>query len=265
MSDLYRVLGVGRTADANEIKSAYRRLARKYHPDVNADPSAASEFARLTEAYQTLIDPQRRAYYDRTGATATSSAARSRRAASNAAAARAARRAYYQARADRIVNEWLEREREESKWRGQAVYTIVALFLSTFMVALLKPSIFDSLPLFWKITLTILFAVGIWHLGRNIKRQLDHYTYRPVMISLMRYRKPEEQFSRGAALAFIGGGYLLSLGAGMLIGALTEDFTSQLFGASSLENLIFCVLFYPPIIVLIVDMMYQVNQRFDEW
>ncbi len=265
MSDLYRVLGVSRTANTNEIKSAYRRLARKYHPDVNAEPSAAGEFARITEAYQTLIDPQRRAYYDRTGTAASSSAARSRRAASSTAAARAARRAYYQARADRIVNEWLEREREESRWRGQAVYTTVALFLSTFMVAMLKPSIFGALPVWWQIGLTLLFFIGVWHLGRSIKRQLDHYTYRPVMISLMRYRKPEEQFSRGAALAFIGGGYLLSLATGMLIGVLTEDFTSQIFGAPSLENLIFGVLFYPPIIVLIVDLMYQVNQRFDEW
>jgi len=156
-------------------------------------------------------------------------------------------------------------EREESKWRRQAVYTTVALFLSTFMVAMLKPSIFGALPTLWQIALTVLFGIGVWHLGSNIKRQLDHYTYRPVMISLMRYRKPDERYSRGAALAFIGGGYLLSLGTGMLIGALTEDFTSQLFGAPSLENLIFGVLFYPPIIVLIVDMMYQVNQRFDEW
>lgn len=264
MSDLYRVLGVSRTASTGEIKSAYRRLARKYHPDVNADPSAAQEFARITEAYQTLIDPQRRAYYERTGVTASSTTASKQRAASSVAAARAARRAYYQARADRIVNEWLEREREESRWRGQAVYTTVALFLSTFMVAMVKPSIFENVNLFWKIAFSTLFAIGVWHMGRSLKQQLDHYTYRPVMISLMRYRKPEERFSRGAALAFIGGGYLLSLCMGMLIGSLMEDLTRDVFGKAT-ESVLFSVLFYPPIVVLIVDLVYKFNQRIEEW
>jgi DnaJ domain len=254
MSDLYRALGVNRTASTNEIKSAYRRLARQYHPDVNASPSAASEFARITEAYHTLSDTQKRAHYDRTGTNLSSSG--SRRAATAAASAR---RAYYQARADRIVNEWLEREREETKWRGQAVYTTVALFLSTFMVAMIKPSIFEPLPGLGKFVLVALSVIGIWHLGRNLKRQMDHYTYRPVMISLMRYNKPAKPFSRSAAWAFIAGGYLVSFGMGLLMGLLAD------FNSKREESVLFGVLFYPPIVVLIVDMMYLVNQRFDEW
>ncbi|MGH9850079.1 MAG: DnaJ domain-containing protein, partial [Blastocatellia bacterium] len=121
MADLYSVLGINRTATSNEIKSAYRRLARKYHPDVNSDPSAPAKFAQINEAYHTLIDHDRRKFYDRTGAV--SSMASVRRA--NSAAARAARKAYYQERADRIVNEWLQREREETRARGKAVYTTV--------------------------------------------------------------------------------------------------------------------------------------------
>ena len=54
VADLYRMLGVQRTADQTEIKSAYRRLARKYHPDVNPDPASARRFARLTDAYHIL-------------------------------------------------------------------------------------------------------------------------------------------------------------------------------------------------------------------
>lgn len=264
MSDLYRELGVTRSASASEIKSAYRRMARQYHPDMNADPAAARKFASLTEAYHTLIDPEKRSIYDRTGKNPGSASAR--RAASSAAAAQAARKAYYQARVDRVVNEWLEREREETRWRGQAVYTTVALFISTFVVAMMKPAVFfEEVGMFWKLVLIMMFGAGVWHLGISLKRQLDHYTYRPVMISLMRYKKPQKRFSRSAAWAFIGGGYLLSLSTGILIGMMMENFTAQVFGGESrMESLIFSVLFYPPIVVLIVDLMYRVNQRLDQ-
>jgi hypothetical protein len=259
MADLYSVLGVKRTASQSEIKSAYRRLARKYHPDVNADPAAAREFARINEAYHTLIDPQKRGQYDRAGSSSSSSTRRS-----STAAARAARRAYYQARADRIVNEWLERERAESRARGQAVYTTVALFLSTFMVAMLKPSIFETSNLYLRFILVLLFIVGVWHLVTSLKRHFDHYTYRPSLISVMRYTKPKKPFRRGVAWAFVLGGYLLSLGTGLLIGMMTEDFTHQFFGSTGIDGL-FSVFFYPPIAVLIVDTMYMVNLRFEEW
>ena len=59
MIDYYQVLGVSRTASITEIKSAYRKLARKRHPDVNrGSEKAAREFALLSLAYHTLIDPQ---------------------------------------------------------------------------------------------------------------------------------------------------------------------------------------------------------------
>ncbi|HKF54857.1 MAG TPA: DnaJ domain-containing protein, partial [Blastocatellia bacterium] len=64
MTDLYRVLGVSRRATESEIKSAYRRLARRYHPDVCSSPDANSRFAKITEAYRVLSDPSRRSMYD---------------------------------------------------------------------------------------------------------------------------------------------------------------------------------------------------------
>jgi curved DNA-binding protein len=66
-SDYYEVLGVRRTADAQEIQQAFRKLARRYHPDVNKDPSAEERFKEINEAYQVLSDPQTRARYDRFG------------------------------------------------------------------------------------------------------------------------------------------------------------------------------------------------------
>ncbi|HVQ39961.1 MAG TPA: DnaJ domain-containing protein, partial [Pyrinomonadaceae bacterium] len=65
MTDYYKVLGIKRTASKSEVKSAYRKLARLRHPDVNrASDNAAHEFALLTKAYRVLMDPQERAYYD---------------------------------------------------------------------------------------------------------------------------------------------------------------------------------------------------------
>ncbi|MFE2647738.1 DnaJ C-terminal domain-containing protein [Streptomyces nigra] len=65
--DFYQVLGVSRTASQDEIQQAYRKLARKFHPDVNKDPEAEERFKDLNEAYSVLSDPKTRARYDRFG------------------------------------------------------------------------------------------------------------------------------------------------------------------------------------------------------
>jgi molecular chaperone DnaJ len=65
--DYYEVLGVARGADENEIKKAFRRLARELHPDVNSEPDAEERFKEAAEAYEVLSDNDRRATYDRYG------------------------------------------------------------------------------------------------------------------------------------------------------------------------------------------------------
>ncbi|MBI2248251.1 MAG: DnaJ domain-containing protein, partial [Armatimonadetes bacterium] len=62
--DYYKTLGVERTADQKGISSAYRRLARKFHPDVNKDRGAEDRFKQINEAYQVLGKPDQRAKYD---------------------------------------------------------------------------------------------------------------------------------------------------------------------------------------------------------
>jgi curved DNA-binding protein len=65
--DYYQTLGLARDASADDIKHAYRRLARKYHPDLNKEPDAEARFKELGEAYEVLKDPEKRAAYDDVG------------------------------------------------------------------------------------------------------------------------------------------------------------------------------------------------------
>src|SRR5256712_10630246 len=227
MSDYYHVLGVMRTATATEIKSAYRKLARKKHPDVNlGSEKAAREFALLSLAYHTLIDPQERAFYDQQldkgvrGESILSS--------DNPHAQRARD---MQARWDRVVNQILESDRRDNLVRQRDVFTTVSLFLSTFFVAMIKPPLWQSFGVAGKAILATLFMTGVWHLIRRLREYITHYTYKPddINYSITREeREPDQPFTRSSAYVFLLCGYVISLGIGLFIGWHGQDFFSDL-------------------------------------
>ncbi|WP_352431733.1 J domain-containing protein [Pyrinomonas sp.] len=262
MIDYYAILGVKRTATAAEIKSAYRRLARKRHPDLNGgSEQAAREFALIALAYRTLSNPHERARYDaqwnrimRSGSVFDS----------NNPHAQRMRRAAAQARWDRAVERWLEAERREAFMRAQAVFTTVTLFLSTFFVAMLKPRLWESLDLFGRAILLTLFVIGVWHLAARLRTCFAYYTYRPMPIqtSLMQVEPERRPFSRAVASAFLIVGYIVSLAAGLIVGEHTYYIVSDMaffFDQRLRPDLIF----YPPIAVLIVDTMHAVASKID--
>ena len=74
--DFYEILGVSKNATEAELKSAYRRLARKHHPDVDKSPGASEKFKEIGEAYQVLSDPNKRRTYDQFGSAAFEPGAR---------------------------------------------------------------------------------------------------------------------------------------------------------------------------------------------
>jgi hypothetical protein len=276
MTDYYHVLGIQRTATATEIKSAYRKLARKRHPDVNrGSEKAAREFAMLSLAYHTLIDPQERAFHDRQldGGKRGGSIL-----ASDNPHAQRARNIAAQARWDRVVNQILENDRRENQERQRAVFTTVSLFLSTFFVAMIKPPLWQSFGLVGRAILIALFMTGVWHLIRRLREYFRHYTYKPDDFHYSitsEEKKPAQPFTRFSAYAFLVGGYVVSLGVGLFIGWHAQNFFSDLTilfrqhvptggeAYSPTALLISDLLFYPPIAVLVIDTMHAIASRID--
>jgi curved DNA-binding protein CbpA len=280
VTDYYKILGVHRSASRAEIKSAYRKLARLRHPDVNRDSEAAAkEFALLSKAYHTLSDPHERAYYDEelsSRASSTSSILHS-----NNPHARRARNVAIQARWDRVVDEVLERERKENRERQRAVFTTVSLFLSTFFVAMMRPHFWQVFNVAGRAVVLTLFVIGVWHLATRLREYFEHYTYipKPIQDSIMRQEeKPEQPFTRFSAYTFLLLGYMLSVGIGLLIGWHTQDFfndltllfrhevevvQSSMLAYTSATLLVPDLIVYPPIAVLIIDTMHTVASRID--
>jgi DnaJ domain len=277
MTDYYQVLGVNETATASEIKSAYRKLARKRHPDVNRDSEkAAREFALLSLAYHTLVDPQERAFHDqqlskqRNGHSILDSDNPHAQRVRNIAA---------QARWDRVVNQILETDRRENMNRQRAVFTTVSLFLSTFLVAMIRPPLWQSFDILGRAILLVLFVAGLWHLVKRLVEHFRHYTYKPESqhYSITQEKEePSQPYTRLSGYAFLIGGYGLSLGLGLLIGWRSQDFFSDLTllfrhhastapssAISPILLIISDLIFYPPIAVLIIDSVHAVASRID--
>jgi curved DNA-binding protein CbpA len=273
----YKVLGIKRSASRSEVKSAYRKLARLRHPDVNGgSEEAAREFALLSRAYRVLIDPQERSYHDQ---QLTAQASGYSILQSENPHAQRARNIAVQARWDRVVNEVLERDRQESRERQRAVFTTVSLFLSTFFVAMIKPHLWETFDFAGRAIVLTLFVIGVWHLATRLREYFAHYTYVPKSIqdSIMRDdEKPEQPFTRFSAYTFLLVGYVLSIGVGLIIGWHVHGFMnglnmliprevvhSNMLLYSSTVLLIPDLVVYPPIAVLIVDSMQALTSRMD--
>jgi len=252
MADLYELLGVSRQASEREIKAAYRRLAKRYHPDVNPSPTAAEDFARITEAYKVLSNRRLRDLYDR-GLLADYEAYLRQR----------ERAAVLRERLKDIVQELLRREREEAAIRQTAVMLVVSLFASAFLVALFRPPIFEMLGPVGKAVCLGLFGVGMWELVRDVMMCLDYYTY-PDDVTPSFWHIEEEMrgkpFSRTTALAFLVGGYLLALVLGSLVRYALVGSDGRLLLSYGLINLILL----PPIAVLILMRLRALSERLSD-
>jgi curved DNA-binding protein CbpA len=260
--DYYKILGVRQTASDVEIKSAYRRLARERHPDVNSGSKrAARDFAIIAMAYRTLRDPGKRAYYD---------AQRERLRHVNSFPPTASnpylqrmRMVATQARMDREIDNLFAADRRENLAFQQAVYPTVALFISSFLAALLRPYFWQGLETEGRLILFALFLAGVWHMGARLQWCLRQYC-RPRG-DQNHSGNPDSQraYTCERALAFIAVGSAFCFGIGLFIGTHTQyeilKHTPFFFDSHIHPEL----LFYPPIGVLVVDILHAIALKLD--
>ena len=264
----YKVLKVSPKAANAEIKSAYRRLARKLHPDVKGNSqNNTSEFAEIAKAYEILGNPKSRAEYDQRilqaeyGNSSTGDSVFS----SDNQHARRWRQMAYERRYNEIIDRMIADERKETVALQKVIFPTVALFLSTLFVSIFKPMFWTKSELAGKIVLLSLFAAGVYHLYSRIRAGLDRYTYiENLHDSILGETEPETKpLTRFKAIAFLLAGFCASLGLGLLIGyffSVSIDATMpSLFSAEFRPE----ILFYPPIAVLLVDLMHAVASKFE--
>jgi len=256
MTDLYGILGLTPRATSIQIKSAYRRLARKYHPDVSASPDASARFVLINRAYQILSDPHRRAAYDN-GQYNDSQR--------TFYASRQAEVVAMQRHFDRIVDEWLARDRQEAAARSHAVLIVVPLFLSAFYVMVSKPTMIEESRLIGRVLILALALYGLIYLVKNLSIVLSRYTYHipEHLTSVFREQQtPEDKsISRKAGLFFLVCGYLVSIGLGYVV----SKFVPGRYGAAISISTLFGALIYPPIAVLIIGSIRRIGALLDRW
>lgn len=272
MVNHYQLLKVSAKATNAEIKSAYRRLARKIHPDVNtthAPDDASGEFAKIAKAYEILSNPKTRAAYDRQLLNTQykeSSGSDSVFGSENAHAKRW-RQMAYERRYNEIIDRMIADERRETMALQKVIFPTVALFLSTCFVGIFKPAFWTDSHLLGKIILFGLFVAGIIHLFGRLRKGFERYTYRDEDLrdSILenKVEAAAKPYTRFAAVCFLTVGIGASLGAGLVIGYILDSAVAARVPEMVAVSLKPEFVFYPPIVVLLVDLMHSLASKFD--
>lgn len=263
----YETLKVSPKASNAEIKSAYRRLARKLHPDKNnGNEDTARAFAAIAEAYEILGSPKERALYDKQllQSKYISNGNGDSVFASQNAHAKRWRQMVYEHRYNEIINRMILDERREAMALQKVIFPTVALFVSVLVVAIFKPVAFANSAVIGKIVLISLFAAGVIHLIGRVREGMQRFTYDDnihdsILDDSESPRKPYSRMFAGTAL-FLG--LALCFGLGLLIGDQMQYLAGQMPHIFSRE-LHLEALLYPPIFVLFVDLVHVFALRVD--
>lgn len=268
MVDYYKVLNVSSKATNAEIKSAYRRLARKFHPDLNGGTDQTSEkFNTIKQAYEVLSNPRDRAFYDRQinskGEIHLSNDAEN-------SYIRKMRQAAYEKRYNEIVDKMIDEDRKASIALQKTIFPIVGLLISTCFVMMFRPLIWSNSEPLGKIIVLTLFVIGVVHLISRLYKGFQSYTYEQKEIHesiLEGVELAEDEiskpFPRWAAFGFLIVGLFVSGFIGYAIGNNFEMFIGSMLPNLYSPSFKPEFLFYPPIVVLVVDTMHYISSKFD--
>lgn len=265
MVNYYKILKVSPRATDAEIKSAYRRLARELHPDINGDAeNATKDFALIAKAYEILSNPQERAFFDRQLHKAQIKSSIHNTDSvfySDNPHAKRIRQMAFERRYNEIIDKMLDRERDETTALQKVVFPTVALFVSTCFVAIFRPLIWTNSPIGGKIILLTLFVFGVFHLAKRLRSGFSRYTYDAERLHDSILEEIEEPvskpYSRKAAVMFLVGGIAISVVIGFFIGNLLELSITMMMPKLFSPTLKPEFIFYPPIVVLLVDLMHS--------
>ena len=262
MLDYYQLLGVKSTASVKEIKAAYKRLARRQHPDLNGLPEATQAFIQISRARDILIDPQRRAAYDaQRNAYATKGAFAP---VVNSTVETYMQRAQSDARIKQNLENFLIIEREDERGLRQAVFQVVALLVAAFFVPLVRPHFWRSSGWPGRTVILILVCLGLWHTVSRISTAIKLHTDNDQT----RSAEPGEQilgkrWSRRRAFLCIG---LAVIGCGLLGTLIGTTLSDSLLIAMPMffdPAIRLELVLYPWIMVLLVDACHSLSQRLD--
>lgn len=270
MVNYYKILKVSPKATSAEIKSAYRRLARELHPDINDDAeNATKDFAIIAKAYEILSDPQERAYFDRKFLKAQAKSSIHNTDSvfySDNPHAQRLRQMAFERRYNAIVDQMIDSQRSETLALQRIIFPTVALFVSTCVVAIFRPLLWTNSQIGGKLILLTLFVFGVRHLFNRLHSGFEHYTYdsESVRDSILDEIEPESKpYSRVTAAMFLVIGIGISLGIGLLIGNFMELSITMMMPKLFSKTLQPEFVFYPPIVVLLVDWMHSFALKLD--
>jgi hypothetical protein len=260
MANYYKILNVQKSASAAELKSAYRRLARELHPDVNGgSKEAAKRFSVVAKAYEVLSDPKKRLHYDQR--MAVSDAGDSVLYSENPHARRI-RRMAMEKHFNAMVDSFIDRERRETAALQELIFPVVTLLVSTFFVAFFKPLFWENSEPIGKILIVTLSVAGLIHLLNRLITGFQRYTNENPVVhdTLFSYGEEPEQkpMSTMKAVFLLLIGITVSFLAGALIaGQMDRVIVNMQVGLFS-DSLKASLAFYPPITVLIVDIVHMI-------
>jgi curved DNA-binding protein CbpA len=247
----------------SEIKSAYRRLARELHPDVSSTIDTSDDFAQVARAYKILGDKKNRLLYDQELAKLVN-AGNSVLDSENLHAQKL-RQMVLEKHYNDIVDRMLAEERTEAIALQRFVFPLVALFVSTVFVAAFRPLIWTNSAIIGKILVLTLFVVGLLHLFRRLKDGFQKFTYEdPIHESILDEDVEEmKPYRRIKTFAFIVFGLFGCVVVGFFIGNFLEMFIATMMPNMFSPTLKPEMIFYPPIVVLLVDLMHSLASKLD--